>query len=108
MNVLICCDNKGCFETTKALLNVNTNEVICLKCNKPIKSVTSFMKVQLKSLGQTMKSQKKNKAFSVECTECGSHNKPKVMKDGTIICSTCNKVMNNLPPPIANMLRIMK
>ena len=49
MPFMICCDNKGCFETTEALLEPNTNEVHCAACGKAIQSVTHFAKVQLKA-----------------------------------------------------------
>jgi hypothetical protein len=109
MGVLITCDNKGCFQTMEPLLNVGTNEVICTECGKSINSVTHFMKVQLKSLGQTMKNQKTNRAYSVQCPNCTRTMQPNVAANGAIHCSHphCGGPINNLPPPVAHMIRTM-
>lgn len=109
MGVLITCDNKGCFESVEPLLNISTDEVICTSCGKPIKSVTYFMKIQLKSLGQTMKKQKTNQAYSVFCSSCGTNGQPIVQRDGTICCANnnCGAPITNLSPPMAHMIRMM-
>jgi hypothetical protein len=109
MGVLITCDNKGCFQSVEPLLNVSTNEVICTNCGKPINSVTHFMKIQLKTLGQTMKKQETNKAYSVFCSKCGNNSQPFVARDGTICCSNrnCGAPITNLSAPMAHMIRTM-
>ena len=107
MGILITCDNKGCYDSMEPLLNINTNEVICSSCGKPIQSVTQFMKIQLKSLGQTTKSQKSNQAYAVKCSSCGLVAQPTVTPQGAITCSRCGSQIENLPPPVAQMLRLM-
>jgi len=107
MGILITCDNKGCYDSMEPLLNINTNEVICSSCGKPIQSVTQFMKIQLKSLGQTTKTQKSNQAYAVKCSACGLVAQPTVTPQGAITCSRCGSQIENLPPPVAQMLRLM-
>lgn len=107
MGILITCDNKGCYDSMEPMLNVATNEVICTSCGKPIRSVTHFMKIQLKSLGQTMKQQKSNQAYAVKCSGCGLLDQPVVTPQGVITCSRCGAKIENLPPPVAQMLRLM-
>jgi len=107
MPFLICCDNKGCYETTEALLNPETNEVHCAACGKVIKSVTHFAKVQMKTLGQTMKNQKASRAFSVSCPSCGKTAQPIVGRDGSITCSVCStELSSKLSAPMAQAIRV--
>ena len=107
MGVLIICDNKGCFKQVEPLLNVENNEVICTECGKPIKGVTYFMKVQLKSLGQTMRKQKAKSAYSVLCTKCGKNETPIVGNDGEIYCSNCNSPIKNITSQMAHVIKTM-
>ena len=106
MGFLICCDNKGCGQSTEALLNTKTNMAHCTECGKEIQSVTHFAKVTLKSMGQTMKSVKTNKSFSINCPECGVQDQPTVNRNGAIICNHCNNdVSSKLSPPMAHAIR---
>src|SRR5690606_4047643 len=105
MGFLICCDNKGCYETTEALLEPKANLVYCAACGKEIKSVTHFAKVQMKTLGQTMKSQKSSQAFSVDCPACGMNAQPLVGRDGSLVCPHCKTDMSSkLSPPMAHAI----
>jgi hypothetical protein len=106
--MFISCDNKGCFDLTEAKLNKDTDEVICMSCGKSISSVTFFMKVTLKTLGQITRSGKKGSSFSIKCEKCNTNNTPKVIK-GKIYCSNekCNKEMTNVSPIMANTLKLM-
>ncbi len=107
MPFMICCDNKGCYETTEALLDPKTNNVHCAACGNVINSVTHFAKVQLKTLGQTMKNQKTNRAFSVNCPNCGKAGQPIVGKDGSITCTVCkSELSSTLSPPMAQAIRV--
>ena len=107
MGFLLCCDNKGCFETTEALLDPKTNEVYCGACGKTITNVTQFAKIQMKSMGQTLKNTKAKKAFSVTCQFCGKTDQPIVNRDGAIICSLCKTdVTATLSPPMAQAIRM--
>jgi len=97
MGFVICCDNKGCYQSMEPLLDTNTNEVICTECGQPIKSVTQFTRIQMKSLGQIKKSAPASKAFSVECRFCGSVSPP-TKKDKKLYCSSCNRHLDYLTP----------
>jgi hypothetical protein len=106
--MFISCDNKGCFESTEALLNKDTDEVICMNCGKNISSVTSFMKVTLKTLGQVTKTSKQGASFAIECKDCGKKHTPQI-KGGKVYCSydKCGKEMTYLPPATVHMLKVM-
>jgi uncharacterized Zn finger protein (UPF0148 family) len=107
MGFLICCDNKGCYETTEALLEPKENIVYCAACGKSVNSVTHFAKVQMKTLGQTMKNQKTSRAFSVNCNYCGKAGQPIVGRDGSITCSNCKSDLSTtISPPMAQAIRI--
>jgi len=107
MGFLICCDNKGCFETTEALLDPESNKVYCAACGEEIKSVTHFAKVQMKSLGQTMKNQKKSRAFEVNCPFCRKVAQPIVGRDGSISCTGCgSELSGSLSAPMAQAIRV--
>ena len=107
MGFLITCDNKGCFESMEPLLDKNTDRVFCTACGKEMKSVTYFAKVQMKSMGQTLNSQKTSQAFSVRCNFCGSVGQPIVAADGKILCSACKSHMDYLSAPFAHTIRQM-
>jgi len=96
MGFSITCTNLGCFDTTDALLDIETNEVICRNCGKSIKGVTSFAKVSLKTLGQTTTAQKKAKSLQFDCENCKKKVQP-ILKNDKIICPDCNKEMKNVP-----------
>jgi len=100
MGFLICCDNKGCFKNMEPMLDVNNDEVICTECGKPIKSVTSFAKIQMKSLGQIKKAPPPSQAFSVECRFCGSV-APPIKQDKQIHCASCKRHLDYLTPAFA-------
>lgn len=89
---LIFCNNKGCGEYQAPNLNVETNEVMCSNCGKPITSVTSFAKTQLKAMGQIVRTSKKQQAFAVECKECHNVGQPKIVKEDDqeiLVCQKC-------------------
>lgn len=107
MPFLICCDNKGCFETTEALLEPKSNLVYCGSCGKEIKSVTHFAKVQMKSLGQVMKNKKTNRAYSIDCSKCNVNGQPFVGKDGSIFCRNCqSNITSSISGPMAQAIRL--
>lgn len=107
MPFLICCDNKGCYETTEALLEPSSNQVHCAACGKVIESVTHFAKIQMKTLGQTMKNQKASRAFSVNCSYCSKLAQPTVGKNGSISCSSCgSELTSTLSAPMAQAIRV--
>jgi len=86
------CTNKGCLKQTDALLDVETGEVICQECGKPIFGVSEYMKRTLKSGGQIVRKNEK-KAFMVHCKSCNANRILVLDKDNNTICKTChNKV----------------
>jgi ribosomal protein S27E len=108
MGFLICCDNKGCYQTTEATLNTKTDQVHCGACGEVIKGVTSFTKIQMKSLGQIMKNQKASTAFAVPCPVCGKKNTPILNKQtNKLTCPSCNADVGiTLPAPTAQAIRM--
>lgn len=104
--MVIACTNKGCFKSTEALLDVSTDEVICRECGKSIIQVTSFAKVALKTLGQTMKARKKAKQLELDCLNCNRKVAPK-LKNNLIVCSDCGKEMKNVPASFRYVVEMM-
>lgn len=106
MGFLICCDNKGCFETTEALLDPATDKVHCQECGGAINSVTSFTKVSMKTMGQTLKNKKQQAAFSVDCPACGKSGTPTVDVSDNVKCSRCKtSLMKSLSGPMIQAIR---
>lgn len=98
MGFSIFCDNKGCGERMEPVLDINTDEAICTECNKPIKSVTSFTKGQMKALGQVKRARESTTAFVVECRFCRTKSNP-VIKEKKLYCSGCGRHFDNLSAP---------
>lgn len=102
---LIYCDRKGCGKDQEPLLDVSTNEVICSECGGEIKSVTSFTKVQMKSMGQIKRAEKKQQAFAVKCQGCNRMAAPNISLENKILCSMCSVEILNLPKPFEQVIR---
>ena len=105
MAFLIYCDNKGCGKDQEPLLDVLSDEVYCVECGKTIKSVTSFAKKQMKTLGQIRRDEKKQQAFAVKCNVCKKESPPTVEKNGMIVCSLCKNELIDLPKPFAQVIK---
>lgn len=73
------------------LLNVQTNEVICCECGKPITNISPQMKYTLKISGQIVRSINK-KAFMMGCKSCQA-NREVVLDESTnnVICKVCGE-----------------
>lgn len=99
------CTNKGCGHQTEALLNENTDQVECRDCGKEIANITSFAKVQLKSLGQVSRRFKTQEAFSVKCTTCQKEVPPKLSKSQEIVCGACASPLTTLSAPFRQILK---
>ena len=95
----IYCDNKGCGKQQEPMLDLDTNEVICSECGKPIKCVTQFAKVQMRALGQIKRSGDRQKAFSVKCPHCEKEGQPKCGDGDKLLCSICGKELDHLSKP---------
>jgi hypothetical protein len=101
----IYCDNKGCGKDMEPLLNVNTNDVECVECGRSIKSITSFTKSQMKSIGQIKRDEKVKQAFSVQCRSCMKESTPKLGDKNELRCSICNNHLDYLSAPYAHAVR---
>lgn len=105
--IYIYCDNKGCGQHQAPKLNIETDEVICSDCDKPIKQVTPQMKIQLKHFHQTLRKEKRQKAFSVKCEKCEKEGQPvlKVEKNKSgaeinlLLCPYCKTEITGLSAP---------
>ena len=102
MPFLLNCNNKGCFKKQNSLLNPETNEVICGECGMPISGISDFTKRQMKSMGEIIKENKKEK-FSVRCNSCNKSGTPE-QSDNKYVCKFCKKDLN-LSPIFINMLK---
>jgi hypothetical protein len=87
--MLISCSNKGCLKSSTALLNLETMEVICQECGKPIVNVSDAMKRTLKSFGQVVRSNAK-KAFMILCRSCNANRQLVLDENDDTICKTCH------------------
>lgn len=100
----IYCTNKKCRKETEALLNKENNEVECLDCGENI-NLPSQTKISMETIGQIKRTKKSDKAFSVECKSCKKVSVPILDKDKNIVCSHCNKILENISIPFANLIR---
>ncbi len=101
---VIQCDNKGCKEMQEPTLDVKTNEVICSECQNPITNVTHFTKVQMKSLGQIKRDDKKSQAYSVKCPLCSKEGCPVLNDNKEIVCQYCAAAQSQLSGPFKQVI----
>jgi len=94
--MLIACDNKGCMEQTDAKLNVESLDVICTECRKPIRNVSEMMKRVLKSSGQIVRDESRQ-AFMMACMACNANRKVVLNKQGKTVCNVCKSGINVHP-----------
>lgn len=108
------CNNKGCWEYQKPVLDIVKNDdgevnytkslVICSECGKSIDSVTEFSKRAMRGLGQIKRSSSPKKAFAVECQKCNQKDQPVLMekqkgKPQEVSCPHCAAPHDKLPAP---------
>ena len=86
--MLIACDNKGCMQSSNALLNVKTLEVICGECGQAVKGISEPMKRTLKSFGQVLRVDDR-KAFMMACKACNANREVILDNDNGTICRVC-------------------
>lgn len=94
--MLIMCDNKSCHQQSEAKLDVDTMEVICAKCGKPISNVTETMKRVLKSSGQVVRSGSR-KAFTMACMSCHANRQVVLNEKDEAVCKVCHSKINVHP-----------
>ena len=96
------CNNRGCGKQNEPYLDLKDDKVYCSLCNQEMTNVTSFTKIQMKSLKQFKT--KVVESFAVKCDKCGKEARPKIALDD-IVCSGCNKPLDKLSIPFKNMLK---
>jgi len=84
------CNNKGCFQSSEALLDTKTNEVICQACGRAITNISEAMKRTLKGAGQVVRAAAK-KAFMVHCHACHANREVVLNAANETICKDCKK-----------------
>ena len=92
------CDNKGCCQESQALLDVKTDEVLCSECGKSIKNVTSFTKIQMKSIGQIKRTVAAKKSFSIKCNKCLKDDQPILGANDILLCPNCKEELTSVSP----------
>ena len=91
------CDNKGCGKTTELMLDVDTNEVVCQECGKPIKGIVETMKKMLKQQGKVIRSSIK-KSFMMACRQCNANREVKLDRStNKALCKVCGSEVSVHP-----------
>lgn len=75
-------------QTTNALLNRETQEVLCENCGKPIANVSESMRRTLLSFGQIVRSEAR-KAFMMACRSCNANREVVVTASNDTVCAVC-------------------
>lgn len=96
------CIHKGCYKQMEPYIDPSTDKVFCSECDKELTNITSFTKVQLKSLKQYK--QKKATSFVVKCQSCNREERPE-LNQNKIICPKCKKEHTHLSEPFKIMLK---
>lgn len=91
--MLIQCTNKGCMQTTNALLDTKTLEVVCQDCGKSVINVSESMKRTLKSFGQIIRDDSR-KAFMMACRNCNANREVVLNQENQTVCSVCHQGIN--------------
>ena len=87
--MLIACDNKGCMQSTNALLDVSSMKVMCSNYGEAIKNISEPMKRTLKSFGQVLRTEEK-KAFMMACKNCNANREIVLSQDNKTVCKVCS------------------
>lgn len=88
--MLLQCNNRGCFKSSEAKLDVETQEVICQECGKVIDNISDSMKRALKSFGQIVRSNER-KGFVMACTKCRANRELALNEDNETVCKICHE-----------------
>ena len=70
--MLVHCSNSKCNTSVNAMLDPDSNEVICGDCGEVIPGVSSYSKLSMKMNGDVLRS-KNRKAFVFHCATCDKH-----------------------------------
>lgn len=99
---MICCTNKGCFETQTPFIDQETKEVYCSVCDQTIANVSDFTKRQM--IAQKQFRPKKKETFAVKCEACKKEGKPQIINE-EVCCGQCSKPLSNITSVYKNMLK---
>lgn len=105
--MLIVCTNKNCYDQNEHLLHTDTNEVVCVKCDRVI-DVPQTTKKTLSSLKQIAKQVKK--ALEFECKGCKKTSRPLIRaagKTSIAVCRHCGERFN-ISQPFVEALKMVK
>jgi len=83
-------------QTTNALLNTETLEVICQECGQSVANVSESMRRTLKSFGQILRTDQR-KAFMMACRTCNANREVVLNDKNKTVCSVCNEEINVHP-----------
>ncbi len=105
MGFLIQCDNKKCREFQEPVLNKETDDVHCSKCDGVIEHVSIFAKRQMRAGGQIKRESVPKQAFSVKCSSCEKIMCPKLHEEegkrAKLFCPSCDVEHTQLSTPYA-------
>ena len=100
----IYCNNDGCRKEGQPKLHLDTNEVICEFCQRPITTVSRFAKETMKTIGQIYRGEERpQKAFTVQCQSCKKIDTPVAFK-GELYCKHCSTQHTHVSGPFKQML----
>lgn len=101
------CDNKGCHQEMRPVVDKDTLVAYCTECGKTLSNISIFMRRQMVSHGQVRKNEKKKLAWAVKCGSCEKEGPPELDKEGEkLLCSFCSKELTNLAKPFAQMIKV--
>lgn len=83
-------------QTTNALLDTGTLEVICQDCGQSVSNVSESMKRTLKSFGQIIRDDQR-KAFMMACRNCNANREVLLNDKDETVCGVCEQPINVHP-----------
>lgn len=105
MGFLIQCDNKKCREYQEPVLDKETDNVHCSKCDGIIEHVSVFTKRQMRAMGQIKRESAPKQAFSVKCESCEKIMCPQLLEEEgqpiKLVCQACGNEHSQLSAPYA-------
>lgn len=101
------CDNKGCHKEMRPVVDKETLVAYCTECGKTLNNISIFMRRQMVSHNQVRRNEKKKLAWAVMCEGCKKEGPPELDKKGEkLVCSFCNKELDKLAKPFAQMIKV--
>jgi hypothetical protein len=75
-------------QTTNALLNKETQEVLCEECGQPVVGISESMRRTLLSFGQIVRTESR-KAFMMACRTCNANREVVLTTKNDTVCGVC-------------------